>query len=358
MSGRAAQELGDRLASLGLVAWGDPVELGAAEVERLCSSASHEGLVALLGAAVQSGAIVVDAACAADVSTAWSERMAWCVHLDGVLLAVSAALADAGIATRVLKGVAVATLDEPDPTWRSYSDVDLLVPDKRLLDAADVLAPLGFHPVVAPVSRRWVGEHAKGITLIDEHDVQVDLHRLLAAGVFGTRLDHRHLFEIGQSFVVGGVELTALSPVHRFLHACYHASLGSVRAARHRRDVLMLSQHVHVHEVTARLGEGWSPTVLADAMAWAGSTGGLPDEWLAWSTEFGPDPAEQAWLVATRRSFRDGAGAQLRALPGARARALYVSALVWPSRAHLRSRGYGRAQHVRQLARNLWRRHA
>jgi hypothetical protein len=323
------------------------------EVRALCLTAPHEGLVALLGAAVDHEVVRVDADAAAVLAAAWCERMEWCVRLDTVLLAVIGHLAAAGIDTRVLKGVAIATLDEPDPAWRSYGDVDVLVPDHRFLDAVDVLASAGWRPAIPPVSRRWLGEFAKGITLVDGSGAQVDLHRLLATGTLGERVRMATLFADGQAFTVGGITLTALAPVHRFLHACYHASLGAVTGARHLRDVLLLAHQVTPAQLEGRLegrlDEGWSPAVVHDALTATGRKGGLPDAWEQWLGAFVVDLSEQQLVARWRGTFGDKAGHHVRTLPGLGAKVRYLGPLLWPARAHLAARGRSRATHLRRL---------
>ena len=234
----------DLLVTLGLAHGSRPVHLTPGEAGSLLARPAFHGLTALLGAAVDTGDVRVDIATSGEVTRGWAEAMARAVELDGLLLEVCAALAQAGIPTRVLKGAAVATLDEPDPAWRSYQDVDVLVPANRLMAAADALAPLGLQPAVPPVRRGWADRHAKSLTLRHHSGMQVDLHRRLAGGPLGARIRTDALFAGGDDLPVGTATLTALVAEHRFLHACYHAVLGGTRGPRHRRDVLLLARRV------------------------------------------------------------------------------------------------------------------
>ena len=340
----------DRLATLGLVEWGTPLTLDAAQVDALLTSRSHEGLVCLLGAAVERGLVDVEPADGARVTEAWTELMASAVQLDTLLLQVTEALTATGIDSRVLKGVAVATLDEVDPSWRSYNDVDVLVPADKLLPAVAALVALGLKPIAAPVSRRWAGRNSKSLTLLHESGMQVDVHRMLAAGPFGARLRPGCLFEQAQPLEVGGVSLTALSDTQRFLHACYHAALGGVPGARHRRDVLLLANANAPIAVDAHFADGWSQAVVAAALEWADAgVDALGADWNTWLGSRTVDPADGALIAAYGGSFRDIAKAELRATRGPVAKARYQAALVWPSRANLVSRGKTRWQHVRGL---------
>ncbi len=54
-----------------------PRDVTTAEVQAVCDSAPFEGLVSLLGAAIETGAVRCDAADIARVNAAWLDRMAW-----------------------------------------------------------------------------------------------------------------------------------------------------------------------------------------------------------------------------------------------------------------------------------------
>lgn len=340
----------DRLTTLGLVEWGTPLTLETPQVDALLSARPHEGLVCLLGAAVERGLVDVEPADGARVTGAWTELMASAVQLDTLLLQVTEALTAAGIDSRVLKGVANATLDEVDRSWRSYNDVDVLVPADKLLPAVDALDGIGLQPIAAPVSRRWAGRNSKSLTLLHGSGMQVDVHRMLAAGPFGARLRPGCLFEQAQLLDVGGVSLTALSDTQRFLHACYHATLGGVPGARHRRDVLLLAKANAPIAVDSQFADGWSPAVVAAALEWADAgVDVLGADWTTWLGSRTVDPADDALIAAYGGSFRDIAKAELRATRGPLARVQYAAALAWPSNDNLVSRGKTRWQHVRGL---------
>jgi len=348
------------LASLGLTTPADPPgspsarrPLSADDVTGLLAHAPYEGIACLLGAAVEQGAVVVDDGSAAAILAAWAEAMAGAVQLDALLLEVVRCLYAAGVPVRALKGAAVASLDEVSPSWRSYHDVDVLVPADQLLAAVDALAAVGLRPALAPVSRRWAARFAKSITLVRDGGLQVDVHRLLTPGVFGARLRADSLFAGGQTFDVGGVSVTALGAPHRFLHACYHAALGGVRGTRHRRDVLLLARHVGLADVEPLWADGWSATVVAAALRWAAEDGvQLPGEWPQWCAVMVPDAADQALLATYTGPFGAQAAASVRAVRSPLARIQYSWPLLWPARAHLRDRGRSRVQHVRAVLRS------
>ncbi len=344
-----------RLTALGLMDPGEPGQLDDALVDALLALPDHEGAACLLGAAAERGHVLLSPASQQRVTTRWAALMARVVHLDAVLLEIWGALDDAGIPTRVLKGAAIASLDEPDPAWRAYSDVDLLVPADRLMEAARVVAArCGTHPVVPPVRGWWADRFAKGITLVHLSGIQVDLHRLLAAGPIGARLRPACLFQAGRPFRVGGHDLVALADAHRFLHACVHAVLGATRGGRHRRDVLLLASQVKPSDLAPHWVDGWSPAVVDAALRWAAPDGaGLPEAWHAWDPAGSAQPkelqADQAWLARDERAYRRQAGSQLSLRRPLRS-AGFAAGLLWPSRAHLQARGLTRRSYLARLA--------
>ena len=341
----------DRLTRLGLEPWGEPIALSTETAVSLATMAPYTGIAALLGAAVDLDAVVVDDAAAAVVRQAWTERLVAVVSLDSLLVAVVETLEAAGVPVRVLKGCANASLDEIDPAWRTYGDLDVLVPSGQLLAAVRALAPLGLTPSRNPVRESWTERHGKSVTLVDATGRQVDVHRLLAAGALGNRVDHGSLFVGGTSFEVGGRTVVALDAPHRLMHACYHASLGAVRGPRHRRDILLLAQAVRPSDIAAIVAEGWSATVVRDALVWAGDRGDLPSAWREWAATTPDDPSDRRLLQAQNGSFRRIAVAEIRATRGIAAKLAYAAALVWPSTENLADRGLTRRGHLLSLIR-------
>lgn len=354
-TGRSVPE---RLETLGLVPWGDPLELPPAEVTRLVASASHTGLVALLGAALDLGAVVGEAgtqeagAVRAIVREEWTDRLATVVAHDALLVDAVDHLEGHGIPTRALKGAALAHLDEFDPSWRTYGDADVLVPDDHLMDAVDALGELGLVPLLPPVRRRWADRFAKGVTLRADDGRHLDLHRTLAAGPFGDRLDSSALFADGTPFDVGGTTIIALAAANRFAHACYHAALSATCSHRHRRDVALLAAKVRPADLPVVADVGWSTTVIAAAVESVTDAGAMPSDWVEWSAGAARSRDDERLIVAARASFATAARASIRDGRGPVDTTRYLSGLIWPQRAHLQARGLTRGRHLSSLLRS------
>lgn len=265
------------------------------------TAARRERVTGPLLAAVTSGALA---------ATAEQERQAARVHTRVVeaSLRLEQALVDlverfecAGVDHRVLKGPAIAHLDEPAPWLRGFGDIDVLVRTGQLETARDLLLAAGGRrrfPEPRPGYDRRFG---KGICVVAARGIEVDLHRTLCPGPFGLAIDLPELFAEAQPFVVGGRTLAALSPVRRFLHACYHAVLGSARprlgslrdvaltapadpASAHEAHHLAAAWQAEIvvrHALTeASLALGWSPpTALTGWVSREGA--GRQRRWLA-----------------------------------------------------------------------------
>ncbi len=143
---------------------------------------------------------------------------------EAVLLRVGDRLERAGIPFRVLKGPAIAHLDEDDPMLRLFADLDLLVPSAGLEAALAELAALGFRRDLPERRPGFDTRFAKEVPLRAEDGTEVDVHRLLTAGPLGFAVDADALWKETDTFAVGGHRLAALGVHGRFVHACLNAA--------------------------------------------------------------------------------------------------------------------------------------
>ena len=108
--------------------WRSPHEpLPAADFDDLHAPVRRQRLTGLLWAAVRQGAMPVTQDAGGARRVGHVESLAGVLALEHLLLDSVATLTAAEIPTRVLKGPVVAHLDYPDPTWRTFGDIDLLV---------------------------------------------------------------------------------------------------------------------------------------------------------------------------------------------------------------------------------------
>lgn len=260
--------------------------------------------------------------------------MALSLVLERELLAFDDACGPTGIEFRVLKGTAVAHLDERDPSSRGFGDLDLLVRGEDLERIGALLEADGgtrrYPEARAGFDRRF----SKGVSYAFDRNVEIDLHRTLASGAYGLSIDLDELFAATEPFVVGDRKLLALDRSSRFVHAAYHGLLGG-------RTIRLTALRDLVN--TAPVDEAATRTVLDRARRWQGE-GVLARAievaraelcWRpplligAWAAGYEPTRRDRRWLAAYEGGDRSYAAQMLvglEALPGVRERVAYAVA--------------------------------
>lgn len=183
--------------------------------------------------------------------------MASTLRVEIEMLAVSALLADAGIDHRLLKGAAVAHEFATTPAARPFRDVDILVKSTDLDQTVEMLKQRG-------ASRRWEQlrpgfdrTFGKSVTM-RRNSIEIDLHRLLAWGPFGVRMEPNDLFVLPAEIQVGGQFIPTLDATDHLLHACLHVALGQIEAPLiNVRDIVLI----------ARSGIDW-PRFVETSLRW------------------------------------------------------------------------------------------
>jgi hypothetical protein len=321
----------------------------------LVDDAARERVLPLLATAIAAGAFPATADQREQVYAAHEQVMHGCLLLERSLLEVAGRFDGAGIPFRVLKGTAVAHLDYPDPAWRAFGDVDLLVPGDAYDAALALLAAHGARRRYREVRPGFDRRFGKGSCLLLEDGTQVDVHRSFVAGPFGLSVDLDALFADTQSFTIGDRELPALTCEHRFLHACFHAALGDAepRLAA-QRDVAQFALSTGV-DLAAALTDArrWrADGVVARALAgtWArlGLAAGPASRW---AERFTPDRFQARALRAytgSTRSYAAQTAAGLAAVHGVREKAAYLRAVLVADRAHVARHDGGYAHRLRR----------
>ncbi len=291
-----------------------------------------------------------------EVAELHREAMALTLLLDRDLLELADALDAAGVEFRVLKGTAAAHLDAPDPSWRAFGDIDLLVRGADHERTAQLLVAHGGtrrYPEPRPgFDRRF----SKGSSWTFTRNCEVDLHRTLASGPFGLSIDLDELFAHDDTFAIGPRLLPALDRPSRFLHTCYHAVLGSSRARSSTLRDLVLTAPADAAELRIALGRAdrWRGTaVVAAAVALTRQRFGWEPtpELAAWAEHTEPSSQERRWLSSSMgadRSYARQMITGLEAVPGAADRVAYALAVTFPAA------GSGRAPSTQRWQRG-WR---
>jgi putative nucleotidyltransferase-like protein len=200
-----------------------------------------------------------------------------------------------------------------------------------------VLAELGFRRLIPEPRRGFDERFGKGASFENDQALQVDLHRTLALGPFGLWIDPEALQNATTEFRADDLSLRRLDDTHALIHACIHAALGRQQPLLvPLRDVAQIawSGSVDWGAMSERTREWRLAAPVAHAMR---TTADTLDAWL-------PEETEQLlsiripWLegrsleaYTTDRARRGGAAlAALWAIPGIKARAAYIRALLFP----------------------------
>ena len=319
--------------------------------DELMLEAIDERAVPIIASAIRSGLLDVSPVQEDAIASAHEDLMRSCVLLERATLEVSEQLEDTGVEFRLLKGPAVAHLDYPDPSWRAFGDVDVLVRSSGYEDAVDALDRAGARRRSAEVRPGFDRRFGKGVCMTLPDGIQVDVHRTLASGPFGLTIDLDALFSGDDVVVLGGQAVPVLTREHRFLHACYHAALGdAIPRVVALRDIaqLLLTTDLDFDRACA-VADGWrSGIVVAHAISATWERFGLERSGASlWADTYDSTRRERRWLAAylgPHRSYARQMVAGVSAVPSWSAKLAYVRALllVDPLYAKRHDGGYGR----------------
>lgn len=225
----------------GLAEPGSPVVIDAAAADTVFDRARFDHLTGFLARAVLDGLVTVeDDGANAVLRRRWHDELLTCVRLEGVAVRTAELLDAAGVNWRLTKGAALAHLDYPDASVRTFGDVDLVVHPSDWSEAFRLLTDRGYRRQTATLPGDYDARYGKGATLTTPDGCEVDLHRRFAIGRFGVTTRMEAVFASCDGVELAGRTLPVLDPAGRLLHACFHAALGGFRRLRAFRDVAQL----------------------------------------------------------------------------------------------------------------------
>jgi len=225
--------------------------------------------------------------------------------LEQRLLEIDQWFAEAGgIDYMVLKGAAVAHLDEFDPFLRSFSDLDLLIAGPCMDRALDVLVSHGDRRQEPRRRPGFEGRFGKGVNTRFDDGIEVDVHRTLCGGSHGYRIPLHRMFSMSDQFEIGGRTFNAPAKIHRALHACYHAYAWSqTPPLRTVRDIAsyLCDPELPLEDLTAeaRLWRGEAVLALAVKQTLLELDLDLP-QWKEWLATTPVDPRERDLIERDR----------------------------------------------------------
>lgn len=319
---------------------------------------------ALLGRAAADGAFPLTPAQGEDLDALRAAAGALVAVLEETVCDLTTTLADAGVETRVLKGPALAHLDYPDASWRTYGDVDLLVRGRDLDRAVAVLRDAGYERRLPELRPGFDCRFAKGVPLTNARAraLEVDLHRAFADGPFGATSRPDDLFAGSQPFELRDRVVRALTPAARLLHACFHVALSAHVRLSSVRDLaqLALVTRPDPDAVLSRARKWRAEPVVARGITLAWRVLGLDtepenDALVRWARS---QAVNERALRALAASIGPEAGWPAKAVATVRAlptpdRLPYLQALLWPAPDFLDARGVTRRERWKHAVRVL-----
>jgi hypothetical protein len=274
--------------------------------------------------------------------------------LERLLLDLANAFDQTGIETVVLKGPAFAHTAYPDPSWRSFGDLDILVSTSDWSRSCELLSELGYERRFPEPRPGFSERFGRTAAHVNREGYEVDLHRTPAAGPFVFWLDPGELFEHTSSFTIGDVRLNRLTDTAALLHACMHATFGfRPPLPVPLRDIAQIATSGRVDwNLLGELARCWKlRAVVAYALCAASETLGIDlPSWGVIAAEQSSRKERRALEAFTtdRRNHGGSARAALGAIPGFRAKLAYARALLLPSRDFLVFRLGSDASYIRR----------
>lgn len=324
----------------------DPVGLTERESRTLPHSALNscigEGIAEQLADQVAAGSVQVSSEGQETLTRERQHAAERAVAIESRAAATISTLNEAGIATRVLKGLAVGHLDYERPELRPTGDIDVLVEGSSIGEADRLLSTHGFVRKLAEPYPGYDSTIGKGTALIHPDGFEIDLHRTLALGFYGTRLSVLDLWVDEQRFSLAGVEASAMSHSSRFIHAALHMALAPQPRFIHLEDLRRLSSKNTPPQQSAIIdaAESWGCAVpVAVSIRVAGDLFG--GSWSAttlveWAKSRSTRPAERIWMSAYSGRFSSTHVRSVTALLGVRPRTVGLAAALASARGVIR----------------------
>lgn len=324
----------------------------------LLSAAGRERIAGHLVKAVTDGALAATGAQRRDAEELHAIAVAGCLVLERALLDTVELLEGSGIDHRAMKGPTLARRAYPDPSLRSFGDVDILVPAAAFDDAIALLCANGYRRPVPELRPGFDRRFGKAVTLVTPDGLEIDVHRTIVDGRFGLLVPLDELFGSPVLVAVGRRDVRALPLEHEFLAVCFNAAIGSreLRLAP-LRDVAQMATTTEL-EIPAvlRSGRRWGAeavVALGVGRAWdvlaVRSEGPLP----AWASSFRPARADARALrrhTSARATWLRMALSGLPAVRGPSQKLAYLRAVLVPRQPAVSRR---RLHHVVRAARRV-----
>ncbi len=233
----------------------EPQHVGPAESAKLVALCQNNRLAPLLGEAVHTGQIALASEALPDLFAAIEHYLASQLRVESQGMTVIDALGSAGIDFRMLKGMATAYLDYPNPAIRPIGDLDILIRGADMPRAIKALTALDAGEFLKPPRNDWRVTHAIPFRI---GGIEVDLHHRLLHQAAGHCAAHLDLFADPDRYEIVGRKVFGMPPWLRLIQAASQNVLGGYQQLSSDLDVARLAAHVDVAvERASKVGLGW-----------------------------------------------------------------------------------------------------
>lgn len=173
-------------------------------------------------------------------------------QMTALLLQLNHALMEKDIPIINIKGAVLGEHAYGDYTLRPFSDIDILIQEDKLVDAAQTLLSLGYRNMApkASLTHPFILEHFVDVAFEHiETGLIVELHWQLLRHVKASLRDIPSLFHHAYTVNIQGLQLKSLPLEEEFVYLCIHA-------AKHRFERLEwlndLARLFHLHHTDYR----------------------------------------------------------------------------------------------------------
>lgn len=207
----------------------EPLVLDTVAGQALVERARREAIVPPLAEAVRAGELILPPGPTGALDEALELAQGQALRIELSAAEAVETLERAGIESLVIKGLATAHLDHPDPSWRQMVDVDLLVHPDRLGPAIEALCAAGGRPPrpyrLSPIT--------KSVAITLPGGVEVDVHRVPARLPYGAVAMEPELMGESTTWIdLAGRRCRALQTPDRFALAVAHYALSDVASRK------------------------------------------------------------------------------------------------------------------------------
>lgn len=316
-------------------------------------------LYGFLVSAVEDGWFPTTEAQREQLRVAHGSQVAHELQLERELVKIASFLDSSRIPYRLMKGAAVSHAAYPDPGWRCFGDLDLLIHRNSFGRACHTMEELGYRQEWPELRPGFDARFGKGGKWVARSGHEADLHASFVLGALGILLDPDDLFATETRIDVGGRTVATLGPEELFLQSCYAAVLADrPPSIRYARDVAEMALRCDLDaDRVVQLARAWSArpvvaTALVHSWSWLRlATGG---ELIDWARDLRASLGERVLTAVHYRYGHTAAElAGLAVVRGLRPRISYATALAFPDPGYRAAMGRTPLGHLREAGRRL-----